>query len=924
MPDWKRQVRRRLHLPPLRNQRAERIVEELAGQLVDLHAEARRQGASSREAMRAAFAQVENWNELSERIAEAERPNLVSAAEQRFEDALGRAPRGGVMGRLFGGITLDARIGFRRLTASRSSTAIAIAVLSLAICAGTAVFSVVDAVVLRGLPFDEYDRLVAVLEHDPKDAAVTQTGSTTSQTYLDWRRMQTSFEGLACIEEAYLAIRNELGEPAVLRGLRVTSEFFSVLRVQPMLGRPLRASEEEGGHSRRRGQDVAILSYGLWQRQFGGARDVIGRTIGLSDRPWEIVGVMPRGFTYPLGGARETQVYLPLALDPALRVRDDPRARIVGFDVIGRLRPGVSLTRATDQMNAVTAAIDAEYPTWRPGARVRVTPLHEHLVGTVRSWMLLLIGAVGLVLAIACATVGNLRMAQATAGARDLAICAALGASRWRTTRAFLVENLMLAGASAALGIAFAWGGIRVLRAWLPQELPRIAAVNLDLRVLGAAIAAALTTGLLVGLAPSLLHLRGRLFAVTNGGGPWTTRGTGARRIGNDFVVGEVALAAVLLVAAGLFVASFTRLMQVDSGFDHRRVLSLWIAVPIGKGNRSNPDAPFVRGRATIEQVREAVRVVPGVVGAEVTDGGMPLSGMPPTRISVTLPGRGELRSEEDVVDARAVTPGYLALLRVPLLRGRHVSSADRAGTTPVVVINEAAARKYWPGQDPLGQRVTVRNVEHEVVGMVGNIRHQGPELPVRQEFYLPLAQSPWFVLTLAVRTAGEPLAALPAVRRAIWSVMPDQRFLDDTVTLEAFMDRLTARRRFSMALLSLFGVLGLAIAAAGVYGVLAHRVAQRTREIGIRMALGATPGGVVRMVLSQAIVLLGVGLAIGLWAAWQFGAGVKAFLFGTEPADPLVFAVALLALATAGLVAGVALARRASRVDPIVTLRSE
>jgi putative ABC transport system permease protein len=920
MPNWKRLVRRRLKLPLLRNQRAERIVEELAGQIEDLYAEARRQGAPSRYAMRAALAQVENWNELSERIAEAERPNLVPAAEQRFEDALAAPRRGGVMGRLFGGLTLDARIGFRRLTASRSSTAIAMAVLSLAIGAGTAVFSVVDAVVLRGLPFDEGDRLVAVLETDPKDTAVTKTGRTTSQTYLDWRRMQTSFEGLACTEEASLTIRNELGEPAVLRGLAVTSEFLSVLRVQPMLGRPFRAGEEE-----RNQPSVVILSYGLWQRQFGGARDVIGRTTRLFERrSWEIVGVMPRGFTYPLGSDRETDFYVPLALDPALRVRDDPRARIVGFDVIGRLRPGVSLTRATGQMNTVAAAIDAAYPAWRPRARVRVARLHEHLVGAVRAWMLLLIGAVGAVLGIACANVGNVRVAQAMAGARDLAIRAALGASRWRTTRAFLVENLMLAGASAVLGVAFAWGGVRVLKACLPQDLPRIAAVDLDLRVLGAAVAAALATGLLVGLAPSLLHVRGRLFAVTKGGGPWSTPGTLARRIGDAFVVGEVALAAVLLVAAGLFVASFTRLMQVDPGFDHRGVLSLGLPVPLGKANRTNPDAPFVRGRAMAQQVREAVRAVPGVVGADVTDGGTPLSGVPRTSEPVTLPGRGELRSKEDCADTRAVTPGYLALLRVPLLRGRHLSPADRADTTPVVVINQAAARKYWPGQDALGQRVTVRTVEHEVVGIVGNIRHDGPELPVRQEFYLPLAQSRFSLLTLAVRTAGDPLVVLPAVRRAIWSVLPGLPFFDETVTLEAFMDRLTARRRFSMALLSLFGVLGLAIAAVGVYGVLAHRVAQRTREIGIRMALGATPGGVVRMVLGQAVVLLGFGLALGLWGAWQFGAGVKAFLFGTEAADPLLFAAALLGLAAAGLLAGIAPARRASRVDPIVTLRCE
>jgi len=914
MPNWKRLVRRHLKLPPLRDQRSERIVEELAGQLEDLYAEARRQGASSREAMRAAFAQVENWHDLSERIAEAERPNRVSPAEQRFEDALAEQPRGGPLRRLFGGIALDARISLRRLAASRTSTAIAVGVLSLAIGAGTAVFSVVDAVVLRGLPFDEHDRLAAVLEIDPRKPTMTESGTTTPQTYLDWRRLQTSFDGLAGVGFSALRLKNEMGEPASARALRVSSEFFAVLRVAPLLGRPFRRGDEVIGQHR-----VAILSYGFWQQRFGGSRDIVGRTTQFNERPWEIVGVMPRGFTYPLGGDRETEVYIPLALTDGERARTGGMVRIFGYDVIGRLRPGVSLARATDQMNALAAAIDAESPAWRPGARVRVTPLYEHLVGKVRAWMLLLIGAVGLVLAIACANVANLRLAQVTVASRDLAICAALGASRWRTTRAFLVENLMLSVSSAVLGIVFAWGGVHVLRAWLPRELPRVAVVALDLRVLGVAVASALATGLLVGLAPSILHLRGRLFAAVNSSGTWTTRLTGARRIGNALVVGEVALAAVLLVGAGLFVASFARLMRVDPGFDYRQVLSLAVTTPI---DFANPDASLQRGRTMIGQVREAVRAVPGVVGAEAVDGGLPLSGTR-VRTTVTLPGRGELRSEEDLVDGRVITPGYLALLRVPLLRGRYLSRDDRADMPPVVVINEAAAQKYWPGQDALHQRVTVRGVEHEIVGIVGNIRHDGPEIAPRQELYLPLAQSRFIGLALAVRTAGEPLSVLRGVKKAIWSVNPGQRF-DETVTLQAYMDRLTARRRFSMALLALFGVLSLAIAAAGVYGVLAHSVAQRTREIGIRMALGATPGGIVRTVLGRALVLLGAGLAIGLGGAWQFGAGVKGFLFMTEPGDPLVFGAVLLGLAAAGILAGVAPARRASRVDPMVTLRSE
>jgi predicted permease len=394
--------------------------------------------------------------------------------------------------------------------------------------------------------------------------------------------------------------------------------------------------------------------------------------------------------------------------------------------------------------------------------------------------------------------------------------------------------------------------------------------------------------------------------------------------------VGEVAIASLLLVGAGLFVASFARLMRIDPGYDYRHVLALGITTP-GPTPRMTPkeeDAAKQRARAMTEQVRTAVRAVPGVLGAEAVDAGMPLSGESLQQVM-------SRQKSDDLADRHVVTPGYLALMRVPLLQGRHLSVDDRADTPRVVVINQEAARRYWPGQEALGQHLygpgplvpgqaPKLDVAYTVVGIVGNIRHQGPEFPSPPQVYFPLAQWPHDIaMTLAVRTAGDPMTVVGAVKKAIWSVNPEQRF-DETVTLEAFMDRLTARRRFIMALLTLFGALGLVIAAAGVYAMLAHRVAERRHEIGVRMALGATPQCVVRLVLGQALVLLGVGLAIGLGAAWQFGAGVKAFLFGTEPADPVVFAVTLVGLVLAGVLAAVGPARRASRVDPIVTLRCE
>jgi predicted permease len=932
MPDWKRLVRVHVKLPPLHNQRSERIIEELAGQMEDLYQEARRHGASSFEAERAAIAQIEDWDELSARITDAEGPNRVSAAEQRRDDARDRAmaPRSGFLHRLFGGIGMDVRLGLRRLVAAPTSTAIAVGVLALAIGAGTAVFSVVDAVALRGLPFDEYDRLAAVLEFDGKGRiSLTEGGNASTPTYFDWRRMQTAFDGLAAIQPANLRIRNELNEPSTARGLRVSAEFFAVLRVVPLAGRPFRASDEVIGKNR-----VAILGYAFWQRQFGGAPDVVGRTMQFNDQPWQIVGVMPRHFTYPLGGVRETDVYIPLAPTNVERARPTlpPGMRLPACQVIGRLRPGVSFAQAAERMKTLEAAIDAQNPGWRPGAQVQVRPLNEHVVGNVHAWMVLLLGAVGLVVALACANVANLRLAQAAVAARDLAICAALGASRWRTTRAFLVENLLLAGSSATLGVLLAWGGVHVLARNLPRELPRVAAVAIDLRVLGVAVLSALVTGLAVGLAPAILHLRGKLSQAVNSGGSRATRGSGAKRLGNALVVGEIALAALLLVGAGLFVASFARLMRIDPGFDYRRVLVLRLDTPFDPS-----DAATRRRQAMIEQARSAVRAVPGVLGAEGVD---PIH-VPLSRISlpvpIGLPDRDWPPRAEDLADIHVVTPGYLALLRVPLLRGRYPSVADRVDTPRVVVVSQEAARRYWPGQDALGHHVRLPNVQmgangglvaaghvdYEVVGVVGDIRQQGRELPPSMQIYLSQTQDPAASVTLMVRTAGDPMTVVRAVMQAIRSVNPEQRF-DEIVTLEGFMDRLTAKRRFIMALLALFGALGLVIAAAGVYAMLAHRVVERRREIGVRMALGATPESVVRMVLGQALVLLGLGLAIGLGAAWQFGAGVKAFLFSTEPADPAVFAVTLVGLAVAGVLAAVAPARRAARVDPIVTLRCE
>jgi len=809
----------------------------------------------------------------------------------------------------------DFKTALRSLRASRGFTAVALTVLALGIGAGTAIFSVVDAVVLRGLPFDEHDRLGVIYEKDTTHATTFGEGSITSQTYLDWRQLQQPFQQITAVASSSFRLKTEAGEPADARAQRVSAEFFPVLRLSPMLGRAFTLDDETEGRHR-----VAILSHGFWQRRFGGARDVIGRTIDLSESSYEIVGVMPPAFSYPVGSDRPAEILVPLMLPKDDRIKGGNHN--FNYTVIGRLKDGVSFQQATDQMWRLSEQLDQKDPAWGPGRRARVITLQEHLVGKVRGWMLVLLSAVLLVLLIACANVANLMLVRATGRSREMGIRAALGASPWRLVRGLLVEGLVLSLAGAALGLALASIGIRVLRAWLPAGLPRVASIGIDVRVLAASIAAALVTGLVFGIIPAMQSARPDLVGALKEGGRSATAGGRAQRLRSALVVAEVALAVILLVGAGLFTGSFVRLMRVDPGFDYHNVIALNIGLRLLPGEKFG-DEYAARSAVYSQQVLDAVSRVPGAQMVAMVNGGVPLTGSW-SRTRVTLPGRGELKDDGDDLDRRSVSPAYLQLLRIPLLKGRYLSADDRPGAPLVIVINQAAAQRYWPGQDAIGQHVTINKNDYVVVGVVGNIHHLGPEIAPRQECYMALVQDKQSGGSLVVRTAADPLAVLPAIKAAIWSVNPEQRLTGDTVTLERYMERLIAQRRFNMAVLTLFGLLGVVIAAVGIYGVMAYVVAQRTSEIGVRMALGATRGNVVSMVLRRAGALMIAGLAIGGIGAWYLSAAVKTFLFEIQPNDVGIFAAALGVLVCAGFIASALPARRAASVDPLVALRGE
>ena len=842
--------------------------------------------------------------------------STLTCAASAIGDALAgvvpehRAGRPGIA--VWRGFRTDLRDAIRSLRHAGAFTTVAVATLALGIASATTVFSVVDAVVLRGLPFDHHDRIVAVLEDNPKRNV---SGATMPQIYLDWRERQQSFAQFAATFRNNYRVRNAAGGLDSIRGMRVTRDFFPLLRVQPGLGAAFAAEDEIPGQHRR-----AILSYPFWQRHFGGASDVVGRAMEIDGERWQVAGVMPRGFSYPVGSAQAADIFAPLAFRPQDHVRGGGRS--YQYFVLGRLKDGVTIAQAADEMNRVAKAVDAEHPGWNtfnPGGQVRLLTLQEMMVGRVRPWMLMLLGSVSLLLVIACANVANLMLARANVRGREMGLRAALGASRWRLTRALLLEGLLLSLLAAAIGLlASAWG-VQLLKAWMPDGIPRVTAIAVNGRVAAATIAAAILTGTIFGIVPALQGGRPDLSAALRSGDRSSTAGTGARRLRSALVVVEVALAVVLVVGAGLFTASFVKVMRVDPGFDYHGILALGVGVRV---DPTRFQEAVAQGRPYVERMLDAVRRVPGLGPVAAVSGGLPLTG---ARVSMRLeiPGRPELSGDDAEIDTRVVTPEYLPMLRIPLLRGRYITSADRDGTPPVVMINQSAARKFWPDADPIGQLVRVEGKERTIVGIVGDIRHGGPETRPQHEAYVAMAQEPIVQATLVMRPP-DPAAVLPAVKAAIWTVNRDQILYTDRVTLDAYMDGLVAQRRFNMALLALFGMLALVISAVGLYGVMAYVVSQRTREIGVRMALGATRGAVVGMVLSNSALLVAIGLAIGSAGSWYLSGVARSFLFELDARDPRAFAFALVCLIVTALLATIIPARRAARVDPLVALRSE
>ncbi|HWB18191.1 MAG TPA: ABC transporter permease [Vicinamibacterales bacterium] len=819
--------------------------------------------------------------------------------------------------RPFASLGADVRTAIRTLRATPGFTITALIVLTLGIGATTAIFSVVDAVVLRGLPFDESDRLMSIGERLSSTGQIVTAEA--APNYFDWRHA-SAFDGIAAVaygDSGYILRRP--GGAMRIRTKRVTYELFPVLRVAPLLGRTFTAEEEDDGRER-----VAVISFGFWQQEFGGDPDVVGRTMTLDRGTYQVIGVMPAGFTYPIGADEPPQMWVPYVASKAERVRGSARAYYL--QLVGRLKPGVSIDQARAELQAITGPLATTFPDWFYGGRVaNVQPLHGMLVGRVRPWMLMLLGAVAVVLLIACVNVANLMLARATSRSRELGIRAALGASRWQIARGLLVESLLLSFTGAALGLLVAHVGVALLRNAMPVDVPRLSDIGINLRVLAASAAAAAVTGVLFGLAPALQFSRPDLNQTLRDGGRASTAGAAKQRLRSALVIGEVALAVVLLVGTGLFVSSFARVMRIELGIDDSHVLTF--DVPFereelsGVSDMSAAERLAIEARRTplLEAMLVRIQSTPGVERAAILNGGVPLSGGSQTRDAKALTtGR-----TVDSIEFKRVTPDYHAVFRIPLHAGRLFTPADRHGSASVAILNDvAAADLFGSAAAAIGQTVN-SDGEHTVVGVVGAVRQLGPETPPPPEIYTPFAQTTTMGGTLVIRTIGDPMAVVPAIKRAVLSVLPGAVF-PEPATMTGYAAKLVAQRRFNMLLFSLFGLLGVVIAVVGIYGVMGYLVAQRTPEFGVRLALGAARGQVLRMVLSRAAVFMIVGLAAGLGTAYALSRFVKTFLFDVTPSDPAVYAAVAFVLVAAGLIAAFTPALRASRVDPIVTLRAE
>ncbi len=810
----------------------------------------------------------------------------------------------------------DLRYGARMLVKNPGFTLVAILTLALGIGANTAIFSVVNAVLLRPLPFYSSERLLALGQTEAEDRSNLSQFS--FRNFADLREQTKAFERLAAYYNNTMTLTGQ-GEAARLRTTVATADLFPLLGVSPALGRVFLPEEDNAGAGGR--GYPAILSWDCWQQHFGGEDGVVGRTITLNGNAYTVAGVMPAKFLFPVQ-AQPTEVWISTARDNektgegSIMVERGYRA----WRVVGRLKDSATIQQAQTEADLVASNLATQFPHMNKDVGIKVMPLLEWLVGNLRFTLLLLFGTVGVVLLIACSNVANLLLERAVSRQREITVRVALGASRWRIARQLVTESLMLALAGGTLGSLLAMWSTTLIVSLSPESITRITETRLDARVFVFTAAVSLLTGVLFGLAPAISVSPGGLAEALKEGGRSGAGGLRSGRARNLLVVAEVALALVLLIGAGLLVQTLVRLQNVPLGFDPRNVLTMNVA-------KSSTGTPEQTGEF-FRQLSDRIRTLPGVVNASVT-WQLPLSGASATT-GLEIEGQPPKETASLPVGVlHSAGPGYFRTMGIPLLEGRDFTDRDDMKSAPVIIVNETLAKKFFPAGDAIGKHMTPGfsttggAVKREIVGVVGDVKHRSLRGASMYEFYFAQAQMPLTSMTVVVRTSGDPHALVGAVRKEVQS-MDGNAPVFSILTAEEYMARSVASPRFNMTLVAAFAAVALLLTAVGLYGVISFSVSQSTREIGIRLALGAQTSDVLKLVMGQGLVLTLLGVGAGLAAAYLLTRLMSSLLFGVGATDVVTFVGVSLLLLTVALLACYLPARRASRVDPMVALRYE
>jgi predicted permease len=807
----------------------------------------------------------------------------------------------------------DLRYSLRVLATRPGFTAIAVLALALGIGATTAIFSVVNAVLLRPLPYTEPERLALVWTYFGPDLPQNWVSG---PEFMDMKERSETFEDFAAMTWPSLSLTGS-GDPEQVQCGSVTANLFPLLGVKPAQGRVFLEEEDKPNAER-----VVILSHGFWQRRFASDPNILGRAISLDGQNSTVIGVMPPGFGVLPPDAqspRNIEMWVPMALDFKQLNRGNH-----GFRVVGRIKQGVTFEQAQGEMAAIAEQLDKEFYNF--GFGINIVPFHGHVVRNIRLALVILLAAVGVVLLIACANVANLLLARALAREKEIAVRIALGAGRWRLIRQLLTESIVLAFIGGALGLLLAYLGLKTLIALAPESLPRIDEAGIDSGVLVFALATSLLTGIIFGLVPALQASKTDLNESLKEGARGSGGGVRGGRARNVLVVAEVAMALMLLSGAGLLIRSFMRLQDVDPGFNPDNLLTVRLRLPQSKYSDAAQLAPFY------QQLIERVKGLPGVEAVGATSH-LPLSGsyMSGT-VTVEDAVAADPQSASFEADRRIISPDYFRAMGISIVKGRAFADQDGQGAPPVAIIDESFARRFWPGGDPIGRRVKLGGGQSQIpwmtiVGVVSHVKHYSLNAAGREFIYYPYLQNPARSMYLAVRTSGDPVAMTSAVRGEVMGIDPAQP-VSEVRSMQGLVYTSMAQQRFNMTLFTIFAAVALILASVGVYGVMSYSVTQRTHEIGLRMALGAQQGQILKMIVRQGLKLVligvGIGLVVTVTLALVFTRYISSMLYEVGSTDLTTFAAVSGVLAAVAVVASYIPARKATRVDPMIALRYE